>query len=418
MIKSTFGICFLWLLCARHVESIQSQNLRSRTKASSPDSSEGQNDSIENLSHQPLSVDTHSVDRDLIINGVDANKGRYGYMVSITTSNGSHYCGGTLIAQDIVLTAAHCDGPIQKVQIGRYDFSDKSETPEIFNIIDKVKHPEFINNNAVRGDVMLLRIDGKSKYKTVRLHSREDTEPIPHGTSLTVVGWGSTNDNGHGSSDKLQEVELKSVSNYMCKRSKGYVNGQTKSYASLILDQHICAIDTNEDSCSGDSGGPLILKSNNPSKPDTQVGIVSFGFGCKLNDFPGVYQRVSNQYKWIRDTACRLTYHDSKRLGCGANPSLAPTNKPTLSPVSLNFVTVKINSSRDEYTSDIGIKIVQTMKNKSSRNKVVRNLPPGSFADRKKQDIVETFPVDQCSSYKLIVTDIYGDGILMGILKY
>uniref|UniRef100_A0A8C8DQK6 trypsin n=1 Tax=Oryzias sinensis TaxID=183150 RepID=A0A8C8DQK6_9TELE len=87
----------------------------------------------------------------------------------------------------------------------------------------------------------------------------------------------------------LQEVQVPIVGNRQCKCSYG---------ASSITDNMVCAglLAGGKDSCQGDSGGPLVIKQNNLW---IQAGVVSFGNGCALRNFPGVYTRVSQYQTWI-----------------------------------------------------------------------------------------------------------------------
>lgn len=85
------------------------------------------------------------------------------------------------------------------------------------------------------------------------------------------------------------EVEVDVVSNSQC----------NSAYDGGITDDMLCASRSGKDSCQGDSGGPLIVKGTDFSK-DVQVGVVSWGYGCADESYPGVYARVSEQIQWIK----------------------------------------------------------------------------------------------------------------------
>lgn len=121
-----------------------------------------------------------------VINGVNAARGRYKYMVSLTNNNGQHLCGGTLIAPDVILTAAHCFGFVKKAQIGRYDTSDSDENYENINISQALQHPDY-DSSLARNDFMLILLQSPSSYPFIKIN--EDDEIFPR--NLLVMGWGN-----------------------------------------------------------------------------------------------------------------------------------------------------------------------------------------------------------------------------------
>ena len=96
---------------------------------------------------------TFTRERDRIVGGNIAPKGRYNYIVSLTTRDGHHLCGGSLIAPDIVLSAAHCDHVIEGgfAQVSRYDMSNNEEDYEEFEISEIIKHPQYNGQNYFMG---------------------------------------------------------------------------------------------------------------------------------------------------------------------------------------------------------------------------------------------------------------------------
>ena len=245
----------------------------------------------------------------IIIGGKDSEKGRYKYVVSLINSGGFHVCGGSLIARDLILTAAHCNGYFVKVQIGRYDTSDKSETFEVFDVNGKIVHESY-DARLLRNDFMVVRINGLSSNPVVVLNEDEQVPEV-----LTVVGWGVQDVNGEPYQGPLQETQVKYVPNSKCNMSAGYINGVYYTYYGIIRDNMLCAGAPSTDACSGDSGGPLLIKGSNASE-DIQVGIVSWGFGCAYPDFPGVYARVSNQIKWIKSIICIVSNDIPPHISC------------------------------------------------------------------------------------------------------
>ena len=106
-------------------------------------------------------------------------------------------------------------------------------------------------------------------------------------SNLWAIGLGNTDYYSGNPPDTLKHVEVKYVSNSDCTSNYGYSS-------SYITKNMMCARDDGQDSCQGDSGGPLYDSVN-----DVLVGVVSWGFGCALPNFPGVYARVSAQVRNI-----------------------------------------------------------------------------------------------------------------------
>ena len=137
-----------------------------------------------------------------------------------------------------------------------------------------------------------------------------------------MVGFGDTSNGERIFPDYLLEVSVPAVSQKDC-------NDQN-SYAGIIVETAmLCAGLTRggKDNCGGDSGGPLVVPGASATD-DVQVGIVSFGKGCGLANFPGVYSRVSTYLGWMQDTICKTS--KSPPLSC--RNSLKPTSQPSLAP--------------------------------------------------------------------------------------
>lgn len=252
-----------------------------------------------------------------IINGDDAPEDKYSFAVSLADSIG-HFCGGSMIAPDTVLSAAHCAGGRYEVIVGRHHVNDRDG--DVVGVKKELKHPNY-RASTTNNDYMLLFLDRAIDadkvdvtYVTVSDRFLGKNEPA------TVVGWGDTHisDKVQDLAKELQEVEVYTMDNDDCDDSEGEIGGFKDNYHGQITDSMLCARHPEEkDACQGDSGGPLVIVNGDSFE---QVGVVSWGVGCAHDDFPGVYARISHEYEWIKEEVCnRSKFKPSYLCGSGVN---------------------------------------------------------------------------------------------------
>jgi secreted trypsin-like serine protease len=249
-----------------------------------------------------------------ILGGSIAAPGQFPWMVALVDPRAvnaadGQFCGGSLIAPRVVITAGHCvygatademDAVVGRTRLSRGDDGQRIKVTRI------VRHPGYDPTTLVN-DVALLQLAEPATVTPLALDGPGDTGAEKPATPVTVSGWGTTAEGGDGSDD-LRFVRLRVRSASACQAI----------YDDVSATRTVCAGSSRagEDSCQGDSGGPLTRGADASAR---LVALVSYGAGCGRRGVPGVYTRVAAFSAFIAEQAAVLN---------GDAPAPAPVADP------------------------------------------------------------------------------------------
>ena len=240
-----------------------------------------------------------------IVGGEKAPDGAWPWQVgllraSVSDNYQAQFCGGTLIAPNWVLTAAHCtvDADYQPYQsadiqvlVGTQSLASGGTRKAVKRIIP---HPNaVVTDSELSNDIALIELESATSVQPALLTTTQFASSLTAaGKVATVTGWGTVAEGSNQAPVDLLQAEVPIVSNNTCNAAQSY-NG-------AIGSNQLCAGYSygGTDTCQGDSGGPLVV-------PDVfgyyhLSGVTSFGEGCARANYYGVYARVPSYIDWIR----------------------------------------------------------------------------------------------------------------------
>ncbi|XP_045773067.1 trypsin-1-like [Maniola jurtina] len=238
-----------------------------------------------------------------ITGGTNASLGEFTHMVTLGYNITGVYefrCGGSLISDSYVLTAAHCVDTLDSIKpaiarmgviyLGDGEWNNDSDV----RIQQIIKHPHHVRRLKYN-DIALLKLEQSVVFtpslNPICLYTKNEDPSVP----LIITGWGRTNTTRNVRNPYLQKATVVVVSKSKCEEA----HPSWRKLPQGISDEQICAGDPKglRDTCQGDSGGPLMGLTTNDGFLRL-VGVTSYGRGCG-SPVPGVYTRVSRYLDWI-----------------------------------------------------------------------------------------------------------------------
>lgn len=224
-----------------------------------------------------------------VVGGVAADIKDHPWQAAIAPDGKNFACGGALIQDRWVLTAAHCF-PEPNAKGTGVKAGVTKQSAGVWGEADRVVIHEGYDGKTHENDIALLRLKYAPAGDIIPLaHPAQELKPCEF---LEVTGWGRTSEGGPAA-DVLQKAEVPYIENAACNAKD--------AYGGAILPGMMCAgfRDGGVDSCQGDSGGPLVLRG---ADGPVLVGVVSWGDGCARKLRYGVYTRVTAYNGWIAKT--------------------------------------------------------------------------------------------------------------------
>ncbi|XP_071133302.1 serine protease hepsin-like [Mytilus edulis] len=234
-----------------------------------------------------------------IVGGQEAQPGTIPWIVMLTEL-GDHVCGGSIIGDRLILTAAHCFEDRVSLSVGRWKVIagkhnvDKTDPHQREFSVQKIIMHSAYDSQTVANDLAILVLQDRIIYDDyIKPACLPDGQNYYIGQLCITAGWGDTQ--ATGNFDVLNQVELAIISDSLCVRRDWYGSD-------FIPQTTFCAgySQGGKDSCGGDSGGPFTCK---VGRKWIQMGVTSWGILCGAPKWPGIYTDITRYMNWIRDQA-------------------------------------------------------------------------------------------------------------------
>uniref|UniRef100_A0A8C5D7U1 trypsin n=1 Tax=Gouania willdenowi TaxID=441366 RepID=A0A8C5D7U1_GOUWI len=199
---------------------------------------------------------------DKIVGGYECTP--YSQPHTVSLNSGYHFCGGSLVSNNWVVSAAHCYKSRVEVRLGEHNIRVNEGTEQFISSSRVIRHPNYSSYN-IDNDIMLIKLTRGSAHQLCLRRNHVQA----------------------ADKNKLQCLDIPILSDRDC----------DNSYPGMITDAMFCAgyLEGGKDSCQGDSGGPVVCNGQ-------LQGVVSWGYGCAERDHPGVYAKVCIFNDWLERT--------------------------------------------------------------------------------------------------------------------
>ncbi|XP_075907138.1 trypsin-2-like [Nelusetta ayraudi] len=220
---------------------------------------------------------------DKIVGGFECTPYSEPHQVSLNV--GYHFCGGSLVNANWVVSAAHCYKSRIQVRLGEHHIGINEGTEQFISSSRVIRHPNY-DSWTISNDIMLIKLSSPATLNSYVQPVSLPSGCAASGTMCRVSGWGNTM-SSTADGDKLQCLDIPILSDSACKNA----------YPGMIDSSMFCAgyLEGGKDSCQGDSGGPVVCNGQ-------LQGVVSWGYGCAQKDNPGVYAKVCMFSDWLANT--------------------------------------------------------------------------------------------------------------------
>ncbi|KAJ3656438.1 hypothetical protein Zmor_015516 [Zophobas morio] len=233
-----------------------------------------------------------------IIGGDLANAAQFPFAgaIYVHTNDSQFFCGGTLTANQWVLTAGHCvhNAILFTIQLGSNDLVSDDSNRVTVSSSTYVLHPDF-NPETIENDIGLIKLRMEVEYSIYLQPIHPLESELWQDAHVYIPGWGQTSDFDPALTNELRYVYITTITNEECRIT----------YGNQITDNMICAIGNyNEGTCNGDNGGALAVQNG---RTYAVVGVASFvsSDGCE-STHPSGFTRTAPYYQWITNITSQI----------------------------------------------------------------------------------------------------------------